>query len=93
MSKDKDEAVQPKKKRAPRKDFGINSEATIKLTKEAKDKKYRGKRESYFELLKLCNHKSVDDFYAKCPPGDPPRGWLRFFIEDGAATVSGGKKS
>lgn len=80
-----------KKPRAPRKDYGFKSGAKITLTKEAAEKKYRGKRAEYFEILQKSNGKTVEDFEKSCPANDPPRGWLRFFVQDGAATLSGGK--
>jgi hypothetical protein len=80
-----------KKERAPRQDYGYKAGAKITLTKEAGEKKYRGKRLEYFERLQKANGKTVEDFEKSCPAGDPPRGWLRFFVQDGAATLSGGK--
>lgn len=80
-----------KKPRAPRQDYGFKQGAKITLTKEAGEKKYRGKRAEYFEVLQKCNGKTVEEFDKACPPNDPPRGWLRFFVQDGAATLSGGK--
>src|SRR3990167_6368996 len=79
-----------KKPRAARADYGFKKGAKITLTKESGDKKYRGKRLEYFEILKKHDGKVVEDFEKKCPPGDPPRGWLRFFVQDGAVTLSGG---
>lgn len=89
--KEADKPAGEKKPRAPRKDYGFKQGATITLTKEASEKKYRGKRAEYFETLQKCNGKTVEDFEKACPANDPPRGWLRFFVQDGAATLSGGK--
>ena len=82
-----------KKARATRQDYGYKSGATITLSKDAGDKKYRGKRLEYFEALQKCDGKSVEDFEKKAPDGDPPRGWLRFFVQDGTAILSGGKET
>lgn len=80
------------KERAPRQDYGYKPGAKITLTKEASEKKYRGKRAEYFAVLEKCDGKTVEDFEKAAPAGDPPRGWLRFFVQDGAATLSGGKE-
>ena len=88
---EKDES-EKKASRAPRQDYGYRKGATIHLTDEAENKKYRGKRGEYFEILKKCDGKSVEDFDKKCPDGDPPRGWLRFFVQDGAAELEGGEE-
>lgn len=81
-----------KKQRAPRQDYGYRPGAKITLTEAAAEKKYRGKRAEYFEVLKACNGKTVEEFNKRAPAGDPPRGWLRFFVQDGAATLSGGEE-
>ena len=80
-----------KKERAPRQDYGYKAGATITLTKDAAEKKYRGKRLEYFGALQKCDGKTVEAFEKAAPDGDPPRGWLRFFVQDGAATLSGGE--
>lgn len=84
-------AAQPegeKKPRAPRQDYGFRKGAVITLTD--KETKYRGKRLEYFEILQAHDGKTVEEYFAACPEGEPPRGWLRFFVADGAATLSGG---
>lgn len=85
------DAEKPKKPRKPRQDYGWKAGAKITITEEGKKKTYRGKRKEYFERLTAANGKTVEDFVASCPKDDPPRGWLRFFVQDGAATLSGGK--
>lgn len=76
-----------KKDRAPRKDYGFSPDSTIRLTD--KDVKYRGQRKDYHDLLAKFNGKKVSEFLeAAKDRKDPPRGWLRFFVEDGAATLS-----
>ena len=78
-----------RKPRAPRVDYGYKPGATIMVTE--KEGKYRGKRGEYYERLKAANGKTVEDFFKTCPDNDPPRGWLRFFVSDGAAELKGGK--
>lgn len=84
------EAAPEKKERAPRQDYGFRKGATINITE--KEVKYRGKRLEYFEILKKHDGKTIEKFFAACPEGDPPRGWLRFFVTDGAATLEGGEE-
>jgi len=76
-----------KKERAPRKDYGFHADSVIRLTD--KEVKYRGQRKDYYELLTRFNGKKVSEFLdAAKDRKDPPRGWLRFFVDDGAATLS-----
>jgi len=82
-----------KKARAPRADYGFRPGATIHMTEEADGKKYRGKRGEYFTVLKACDGKAVEIFEKKAPEGDPPRGWLRFFVQDGACELEGGEEA
>lgn len=82
--------VGEKKERAPRKDYGFSAEATIRLTD--KEVKYRGQRADYYGLLKAANGKKVQVFLDSAKDRkDPPRGWLRFFVEDGACTLEAAK--
>ena len=97
--KPKEKAEKPKtdkpksdKPRAPRKDYGFKTGATIKITEDGTKKTYRGKRKEYFDRLLAADGKTVEEFTSACPEGDPPRGWLRFFVQDGAAELSGGKE-
>lgn len=77
--------------RAPRQDYGYAADAKITVTG---DKTYRGKRGEIHDILVKHNGKTVDKFLAaaqkKLSPEDPARGWLRFYVMDGAATLSGG---
>ena len=88
-----EKAEKPKsdKPRAPRKDYGFLPGAVITITEQMDTKTYRGKRKEYADRLAACNGKTVETFFGVCPEGDPPRGWLRFFVSDGVATLSGGK--
>lgn len=81
----------PKKPRAPRKDYGWKAGAKITVTEDGKKATYRGKRKEYFERVLAADGKTVEEYAASCPKDDPPRGWLRFFVQDGSVTLSGGK--
>lgn len=77
-----------KKERAPRQNYGFHPEAVIAITE--KEGKFRGQRAEWYEVLKGCNGKKVADFLeAAKDKKDPPRGWLRFFVQEGFATLSG----
>ena len=87
--KEKKEATGEKKPRAPRMDYGFARDAKITLTDG--DKGYRGKRLEMYEALKKSNHKTVEHFLeSNKNEKDPPRGWLRFFVQNEACTLSGG---
>lgn len=88
------EASKEKKPRAPRADYGFSPESTIIIVKD-KDNKYRGQRLDWFNKIKLFEGKKVADFMtmyegAKTPKGtaDPPRGWVRFFVQDGTVSLT-----
>lgn len=81
-----------KKPRAPRKDYGFAKDAKIRLTDG--DKTYRGKRGEMYDALKKSNGKTVQHFLDNNKnEKDPPRGWLRFFVQDEACTLEGGTKA
>ena len=78
----------PKKERAPRQDYGFNKLAVIGLVAE-KAVKYRGQRKSWYEDISKLEGKTVEAFLeSKKDSKDPPRGWLRFFVQDGSVTLS-----
>jgi hypothetical protein len=80
-----------KKERAPRQDYGFAADATIKLTDG--EKTYRGKRGAMYEQLKKSAGKPVQHFLDNNKnEKDPPRGWLRFFVQDEACNLEGGTK-
>lgn len=81
----------PKKERAPRADYGFRSDAVISVNEE-KGAKYRGHRKDWFETAKAHVGKTVQDWVTatKKEGGDPPRGWLRFFVQDGSVVLTGG---
>jgi hypothetical protein len=77
----------PSKPRGPRKDYGFNAGSTIKLTDG--EKNYRGQRLDWYKHLAACNGKTVADFLeASKGMKDPGRGWLRFFVQDEACTLT-----
>lgn len=77
------------KPRAPRVDYGFAKDAKITLTDG--DKSYRGKRLEMYEALKKSNGKTVEHYLDNNKnEKDPPRGWLRFFVQNEACTLSGG---
>lgn len=79
-----------KKPRAPRQDYGYHKDATIRVvaeTDESKSKNYRGQRLDWYEKLKKSDGKPVSHFEEANKGKDSPRGWLRFFVQDGAATL------
>ena len=83
----KAEASGEKKERAPRKNYGYHLDAKISMTD--KENKYRGQRKEWFDILSSQNGKTVKDFLTACEGRkDPPRGWLRFFVDDGAVTLT-----
>ena len=83
----------PKKERAPRQDYGFAKDATIAVV-EAEGKKYRGQRGEWFQTLVAHNGKTVGEWLEdRKDSKDPPRGWLRFFVQDGSVTLSGGTKA
>lgn len=81
-----------KKKRAPRQDYGFAKDAIIRLTDG--EKSYRGRRLEMYEALKASNGRTVEHFLeANKNEEDPPRGWLRFFVQNEACTLEGGTKT
>ena len=84
---DKPEASGEKKPRAPRKDYGFSKGATIHLTEG--EKSYRGNRLRWYEHLKAANGKTVEAFAELAKDEkEGARGWLRFFVENEACTLS-----
>lgn len=81
----------PPKERAPRTDYGFRADAVIAVNEE-KGAKYRGHRKDWFDTVKAHVGKTVTEWVTatKKEGGDPPRGWLRFFVQDGSVTLSGG---
>lgn len=78
------------KPRKPRVDYGYAPSSIIHIVqaKEGEEPKFHGKRKEYYDLL--CKHdgKTVNDFEGAWPDkNDPPRGWVRFFVQNGNVTL------
>jgi hypothetical protein len=87
-----------KKARAPRKDYGFKPGAKISVDTK-KEHKFRGQTLSWFERLTASNGKTVEHFIDNNKgvtnnngKTEPPRGWLRHFVNAGYATLSGGQE-
>lgn len=76
----------PKKERAPRADYGYSPTSLIQIVKD-KDNAYRGKRKEWFDKLVAAEGKSAATFLEENKGDDAPRGWLRFFVQDGTVTL------
>lgn len=72
-----------KKTRKPRQSYGYAKDAVISLTD--KSPAYKGKRKSWYEVLRECHGKTVAEFELG---QEGARGWLRFFVQDGAVSLS-----
>lgn len=89
----------PKKERAPRQEYGFAKDAIIRVD-TTKDHKLRGQRGDWFARLQKSDGKTVDHFMTnnqgvtnnKGNP-EPPRGWLRSFVQDGVCKLEGGTKT
>ena len=84
----------PKKPRQPRADYGFTPDSTIHIVKD-KDNKYRGQRLEWFNKIKEFEGKKVSEFMTKYEgnknskgANEPPRGWIRFFVQDGTVTLT-----
>lgn len=78
----------PKKERAPRADYGYAETSLLTLT--GKENKYRGARKAWFDTIVASAGKSVKEWgddQKAAGQKDPPRGWLRFFIQDGTVSL------
>lgn len=78
-----------KKERAPRQDYGFAPNAVIGV-KEG-EVKYRGKRKEWYDSVASFAGKTVKEWtdHRKTEvENDPPRGWLRFFVQDGTVTLT-----
>lgn len=80
-------APKERKPRGPRKDYGFAQDSVIALTDG--EKGYRGQRLEWYNHLKNANGKTVGEFLeATKDMKDPGRGWLRFFVQDEACTLT-----
>lgn len=76
----------PKKERAPRTDYGFAPSAIIQIVKD-KDNSYRGKRKEWFDKLVAAEGQTAAEFLEANKGVDAPRGWLRFFVQDGTVAL------
>lgn len=78
-----------KKPRAPRKDYGFAKGATINLTDG--EKTYKGNRLRWYGYLTKSDGKTVEHFAKlaeKAEEKEGARGWLRFFVDNEACTLT-----
>lgn len=78
----------PVKTRAARRDYGFTPGCKIVLSEE---KTYRGKRGDVYQILRKFNGKPAEKFFEAIQPmleNEAPRGWLRFYVEDGAVVLA-----
>lgn len=75
-----------KKTRAPRKNYGYAKDAVITLVPEVSHN-YRGKRKAWYESVSAYAGKTVEEFTKNVGGDEKPRGWLRFFCEDGTVSL------
>jgi len=78
-----------KKPRAPRKNYGYAKGSVIALTDG--EQKFRGARARWYEHLQKASGKTVEQFAEIAEKGgekEQPRGWLRFFVEAEACTLT-----
>lgn len=78
------------KPRTPRTDYGFSLDSTIRIVKgEGKENKYRGHRKEWYDsLVKFENQKVSAWADSRKDLKDPPRGWLRFFVQDGTVSLT-----
>ena len=77
-----------KKPRAPRVDYGYAESSIIHIQETETEPKFNGKRKEYYELLVAHDGKTVGEFNQNWPDkNDSPRGWVRFFCQNGNATL------
>lgn len=81
-----DPAPKLKVPRQPKQDYGFKKEAVITLT--GKETKYRGARKSWFDSVSSMQGQTVASYLeAYKDSKESPRGWLRFFVQDGAVSL------
>lgn len=79
----------PKKERAARTDYGYHGDAKIGIV-TGKEIKYRGHRLAWYESMKPFEGKAVKEWEeSRKAEKDTPRGWLRFFVQDGTVALTG----
>ncbi len=74
----------PPKVRAPRTSYGYHPQAYIALTTTEKAGKLHGHRLAWYESIKPFSGKTVAEWEeSRKGEKDPPRGWLRFMVQEG----------
>ena len=82
-----------KKVRAAKQNYGYIPGAEISIEAE---KNYRARRGQVYAVLVACDGKKVEDFAKKAVKvlgKESPRGWVQFFVRDGACSLSGGAEA
>lgn len=88
VAKEPKEPKEPKGPRAPRADYGFSPDSTILIVKD-KENKYRGQRKDWYDSLVAFDGKKVGEWLeSRKDQKDPPRGWLRFFVQDKSVELS-----
>lgn len=78
----------PAKPRGPRQDYGYSADSTIVIVKD-KENKYRGARKAWFDSIVGFDGQLVKSWEeSRKAEKDPPRGWLRFFVQDGTVSLN-----
>ncbi len=79
----------PVKARAPRTNYGYHEGATIEILTTEKAGKLRGHRLAWYDSIKPYAGQSVKAWEeARKGEKDPPRGWLRFMVQEGLVGLS-----
>jgi hypothetical protein len=74
----------PVKPRAPRTNYGYHELATISILTTEKAGKLRGHRLAWYQSIQPFAGKTVKDWEEdRKGEKDPPRGWLRFMVQEG----------
>jgi hypothetical protein len=78
----------PAKPRAPRQNYGYRPDAVIELV-AGKEIKYRdGNRKAWYDSIAPFAGRTVKEWEeSRKGEKDAPRGWLRFFVQDGAVVL------
>lgn len=82
----------PKAPRAARQDYGFRPDAVIAIVKDKDVTKLRGHRKAWHDKIAAFDGKKVSEFTEanKTDVKDPPRGWVRFFAQEGFISLIGG---
>lgn len=79
----------PVKVRAPRTNYGYHEGATISLSTTERSAKLSGHRLAWYDSIKAYDGKTVAEWEeSRKGEKDPPRGWLRFMVQEGLVTLA-----